>query len=364
MRDRKMIHDYAAFQYSQLQDLVEKLDRTSKNLDSRNKKIKKEAEKLIEKIASKTISIDPHTAYLWFAAQTDTEHNQKLTSAIREQWTKRTPHQHLDQQHGIRTIPDRDKLDLLPPFSFVLSFGFELRKPFLSKDDEAFHLLDNPVRKDKVFKTPVIAASGWKGALRYALWQLGYPEDSPSVDRLFGNPRECSQHEKLHAGRLQFFSTHFNSIENSIGYEIITPHDRETGTVNSRQGPILLETIRAAENNQADFTLAYIPLFYDSNIYKEIVTDFHILVRGIHAMMTVYGFGAKTSSGFGVAKDSVQKGSISLVLPDPVMKEINATQASEGSKATVMVKPKPFSTLTELSATEILPDLSFDKEGV
>ncbi len=38
MRDRKMIHDYAAFQYSQLQDLVEKLDRTSKNLDSREKR--------------------------------------------------------------------------------------------------------------------------------------------------------------------------------------------------------------------------------------------------------------------------------------------------------------------------------------
>ncbi len=79
--------------------------------------------------------------------------------------------------------------------------------------------------------------------------------------------------------------------------------------------------------------------------------------------MTVYGFGAKTSSGFEWRKTRSER-DISLVLPAPVMKEINATQASEGSKATVMIKLKPFSTLTELSATEILPDLSFDKEGV
>ncbi len=85
---------------------------------------------MIEKIASKTISIDPHTAYLWFAAQTDTEHNQKLTSAIREQWTKRTPHQHLDQQHGIRTIPDRDKLDHPATVQLVLSFGLNFANPF------------------------------------------------------------------------------------------------------------------------------------------------------------------------------------------------------------------------------------------
>lgn len=357
-----MIHDYAAFQQSRLKKQLLELDKTSQLIDSPDRRVKNEAENKIEKTASEAAKIDAHTAYLWFAAQTgSTSDNKKintLTSAIRKQWMSRPLHQHFDLQKGIRTTPDLNRLDILPPFSFVVSFSFALHKPYLSKDDEAFHILDNPVRKDKVFKNPVIAASGWKGALRYALWQLGYHKTDPSIQRLFGNPRECEHHDELHAGRLQFFSSHFNRTADSTGYDVITPHDRSSGTVNS-QGPIILETIRVDEKNRASFAVAYIPLFHKSCIHEEILRDCRILVNGIYAMMTTYGFGAKTSSGFGVAKNTVDDGHIFLTLPLPVTKANKSNALSAGNKSTV-IKRHDFGTLTELRTID--EQLSFPKE--
>jgi len=359
-----MIHDYAAFQYSRLKSLLEDIDGTSHQLNSQNKKEKKDAKNSIQDMASEAVRIDAHTAYLWFDAQStpgsqsgSNSRINELTSILSQQWMNRRHHQHPDQQTGIRTLPDVNRVDLLPPFSFVLSFSFELNKPCLSKDEETYHLLDNPVRKDKGFKTPVIAASGWKGALRYALWQQGYPEDDPSVRRLFGNPRECERHEELQAGRLQCFSSHFNRMADSRGYEVITPHDRESGTVT--KGPILMETIRVHENNLADFAVAYIPLFAGSCIYSEIVRDYRVLINGVHDMMTIYGFGAKTSSGFGVAKNTVHGGRVSLVLPAQASGNKNGQDLSAGLQSTV-VKHHSFCTLAELCKTGL--QLYFDKE--
>ena len=357
-----MGHDYAAFQYRRLKDLLEELDTTSNQLKNRDKRKRKEAEKKVREIASEAVGIDAHTAYLWFAAQTDSQQDETriktLTSELRQQWLNRPVQQYPGQPHGIPAVPGGDRFDLLPPFSFVLSFQFELHKPFLSKDDEAFHLLDNPVRKDRVFQTPMIAASGWKGALRYALWQLEYPENDSSVISMFGNPRECERHDELHAGRLQFFSSHFNNTANNIEYEVVTPHDREKGTV-GRQGPILLETIMAEANNKADFAVAYIPLFHGNETHAEIIRDFRALVKGLHAMMTVYGFGAKTSSGFGIAKDAVRDGLISLSLPSSAAKEINDQPASNSLQPRV-IKTLHFHTLSELCTTQL--PLFFEKE--
>jgi len=35
----------------------------------------------------------------------------------------------------------------------------------------------------------------------------------------------------------------------------------------------------------------------------QVAADLVVLAKGLRAMLTVYGFGAKTSSGFGVAED-------------------------------------------------------------
>ncbi len=72
---------------------------------------------------------------------------------------------------NIGLLPSSPDLTLLPPGSWFLQFTFTLAKPWISKDDDPFYVAEsvNPVRKDKVFKVPVMAASSWKGLLRWTL---------------------------------------------------------------------------------------------------------------------------------------------------------------------------------------------------
>lgn len=60
----------------------------------------------------------------------------------------------------------------LPPHSFFLQFPFTLARPYISKDDETFHVCENPVRKEKVFKVPMVEGSTWKGNLRWTATKL------------------------------------------------------------------------------------------------------------------------------------------------------------------------------------------------
>jgi CRISPR-associated protein Cmr2 len=186
--------------------------------------------------------------------------------------------------------PKLSDLDRLPSLSFMLRIPFKLRKPYLSKDDRTFHLLENSVHKDKVFQTPMVAPTGWKGALRATFWQLGHQENSEQIIRLFGNEREEEDHKKLKSGQLYFYPTFFDKIE----LEVINPHDRKTGI--GKTGPIFLECVPA--NATGEFILLYVP--FGAVKSEEVAADLKLVVEGIQAMLTVYGFGAKTSSGFGV----------------------------------------------------------------
>src|SRR5437588_3831917 len=202
--------------------------------------------------------------------------------------------------------PQESEFVNLPPLSFTLRVPFCLQKPYLSKDDRDFSLLDNPLRKEKVFQMPMVAATGWKGALRAAFWQLGYKEDHEVIQRLFGNPR--TSEEQL-AGRLHFCSTFFSSI----ALEVINPHNRETGV--GERGPILMECVPPGASG--DFVLLYVPFGLigqsDEKTRAEVSQDLETLTEGIHAMLTIYGFGAKTSSGFGIAGDRLTgKGALAL----------------------------------------------------
>lgn len=69
-------------------------------------------------------------------------------------------------------LPADFKLDAWPPTRLPASYlalrvDFELLT-WYSKDDRVFHVLDNPVRKDRVFGMPFMAAASWKGMLRWA----------------------------------------------------------------------------------------------------------------------------------------------------------------------------------------------------
>ncbi|NJK67865.1 MAG: hypothetical protein HC789_12795 [Microcoleus sp. CSU_2_2] len=188
------------------------------------------------------------------------------------------------------TPDSSDALDRLPQFSFMLRVPFKLQKPYLSKDDRTFHLLDNPVRKDKVFQTLMVASTSWKGALRATFWQLVDREDNEQIIRLFGNARED---EKGQAGRLYFYPTFFDKI----GLEVINPHDRKTGT---GKNPILIESVPIGATG--DFVLLYVP--FGKIDESQVAQDLELVAKGVEAMLVVYGFGAKTSSGFGIAEVS------------------------------------------------------------
>lgn len=146
----------------------------------------------------------------------------------------------------------------------------------------------------------MVAATSWKGALRSALWQLGYKEDNEATIRLLGNPRRGDEHQ---AGRLYFYPTFFDQI----GLEVINPHSRKTSV--GERGPILLECV--PQDEKGDLFLLYVPFGpleqTEENRRAEVAQDLQVLANGVQAMLTTYGFGAKTSSGFGTTEDRLAR---------------------------------------------------------
>ncbi|MGH9822723.1 MAG: RAMP superfamily CRISPR-associated protein [Blastocatellia bacterium] len=226
-------------------------------------------------------------------------------------------------------VPSESTFSTLPGLSFLLRIPFVLRQPYLSKDERDFYVLDNPLRRDRVFQTPMVAATGWKGALRNTLWQLGHKEDDQVIIRLFGNARDD---ELGQAGRLHFYSTFFSA---NAGLEIINPHDRKTG-VGVKRGPALMECV--PQKTKGDIAALYVPFGppdqSEPERYSEVAQDLELLAAGLHAMLTVYGFGAKTSSGFGTCEDKlIGEGMLS------VRADITAPARSTGTMPQAKVVP-------------------------
>ncbi len=225
------------------------------------------------------------------------------------------------------------KIDLhyFPKNTWYIHFKFNLKKPYFSRDDTDFYIIDNPIKKECVFKLPYVAPSQWKGALHATLVrQLAEEKDKlvkqewlerrVQLVRLFGNEKgvrvddtkfesyldkQRPEYAKVYreqlkkitksgyiAGNLHFYPTYFNHI----GIEVINPHERDTGVGTQ---PIYFECV--PEGTEGQFTILYIPLHQDIN--EEISeNDLAMVSRGIRDMLTVFGFGAKTSSGFGLAE--------------------------------------------------------------
>jgi len=235
---------------------------------SKNRNARKQAEDQMKQAAEKAVKIEPHLAYLWYWAQREeAKRFSEIANGIRDAWQKEAkrfseiangirdawqkhlavvdaqpaPQAHFDFRKlpdTFRFVPKPDIATVanLPRLSFLLHIAFRLQKPYLSKDERDFYLIDNPLRREKVFQMPMVASTSWKGALRAALWQLDYKEKHEITIRLFGNPRASDEHQ---AGRLHFFPTFFEQV----GLEVINPHDRKTG-VGTPRGPILMECVQ------------------------------------------------------------------------------------------------------------------------
>lgn len=261
--------------------------------------------------------------------------------------------QQFQRMEGLGLIGNPPDLATLPPGSFLIHFTFRLRKPYISKDDTEFYIIDNPVRKDKVFKVPYVAPTSWKGALRAAMVRE-LVEDSRTMDDkkfaaerfkltlLFGDEKGEEgarvtgladfldqvkdkkraantyrrkvkdyfgvENDKLmpyHRGRLFFYPTFFTQIS----LEVINPHDRKTGAGTQ---PIYIESVPTGA--EGTFTLLYVPFDrigreeanpeqgIDKSLKQEVEEDMWKVAKGVRAMFTEYGFGGKTSSGFGTAE--------------------------------------------------------------
>lgn len=279
-------------------------------------------------------------------------------------------HKRLDEMKAINLAASDMILPLITDFphgSWALNVPFTLGKSYISRDDTDFYIIDNPVKKEWVFKVPYIAPSQWKGALRSAMVQelvsdLGnekidekkFTEERIRLYRLFGNEKDGTgeflnkalayyimrsrlnegQSEQISPeilnskikevaeafkselvrrvvsreykqgdiegfqGNLHFYPTYFDRI----GLEVINPHDRETG---AGKNPIYFECV--PEGTNGTFNLLFVPLTGRELSDDEANEDLEAVARGVKAMMTCYGFGAKTSSGFGVADVSWQE---------------------------------------------------------
>lgn len=205
-------------------------------------------------------------------------------------------------------------MDILVPFSALLSFSLVLDKPYLSRDENLFYIIDNPVRREKVFGQPYVAPSSWKGSLRSALRCLDdekYSDDKEIMRRLFGNERGTDEQDRLRSGRLFFYPAFFDKV----GLEVINPHDRATRA--GRQ-PIYLEC--APTGAKGIFTLLYVPFDRvglkgeeeERKTMAQVSEDLQVVALGLRLMLTVYGFGAKTSSGYGLARDESLEGNITV----------------------------------------------------
>ncbi|RJP46225.1 MAG: hypothetical protein C4583_19255 [Anaerolineaceae bacterium] len=242
-------------------------------------------------------------------------------NALRTDWAKKRLKVDLGQLPDFLKPPLID-LSQLPLGSFCIQFTFKLLKPYTSRDDNQFYIVDNPIVRDKVFRLPMVRPTAWKGSLRHALWQLGHQEEDDQIKQLFGTAND-EQPEKGNNGRLYFYPTFFTQTS----LEIINPHDRER---RFGKNPILMESVPIGTDGA--FTLLYTPLDRIGKAVGEtrqqIFADLQLVAAGLEALFTVYGFGAKTSSGFGLASNQLpQNGDIKVNYPsatEPIIQDFNS----------------------------------------
>lgn len=260
----------------------------------------------------------------------------------------------LDSMRSLQLATPDAHLATLPFGSWFLQFNFNLAKPWISKDDDPFYVAEsvNPVRKDKVFKVPVMSAASWKGLVRWTAMHVrlalkrdqleardfakervrqallfghekgaepGHAQDvaahldslnqdaAPLYRRLVKDHFGLSANAKEmphHSGRLTFYPTFFDLID----AEIINPHSRKT---KAGTHPIYLECVPAGATGT--FSLLYVPFDVigrksEEEMRHEAKKDLQLVAEAISAMMYTYGFSAKRTSGFGTARDEIQKG--------------------------------------------------------
>jgi CRISPR-associated protein Cmr2 len=262
----------------------------------------------------------------WFAAaeveRSAATNDQQRKDADRKKNNARNCYMNRAVQRTL-ALPSDLRLEPWPPTLLhdswlALEVEFKLLTPWYSKDDRPFHVLDNPVRKDRVFGVPFMSAASWKGMLRWACrMQAGLQahfangkrfkewDDPHWILHLFGN--EKGEEKNFSQGALVFSPTWFDKI----GFEVINPHSRarRAGTQ-----PIVYEVVPGRrpkgnspneheEGGKGKLRLLYAP--WPGMKPPANPADFlPQLLEAIEQLLTCYGISAKRTVGWGTAEIS------------------------------------------------------------
>lgn len=202
---------------------------------------------------------------------------------IQDEWAANA-----DLMENCGAVPSigKDEMHCLAAGSFAISIDFRLTAPWYSKDDYPLYPMENPVRKEWVFKVPEMSAAGWKGVFFAASRAMNL--EQKTLERLFG---VANDDDTGSSGCLKFFPCFFNQVE----YTVINPHGRRT---RAGKNPITFET--APEGCRFRFTLLY-EAEHEADPQTQ-AEDRELVARLIQDVFTRQGFGAKTNIGFGRAE--------------------------------------------------------------
>jgi CRISPR-associated protein Cmr2 len=195
--------------------------------------------------------------------------------------------------------PKEENRQYCPPNSTLIKISFTLKKPYTSKDEGEFNVIDNkifenPIVRDKFTGLPMVKPTTWKGHLRFAAERVECDKERKKIiiKRLFGS--EPEEKENPLKGRLYFFPTFFDEEAEK---EVITPLKRDTRT--PARGPIPFEVMKPSK--EGEFNLLYLPYPKGDNYQEsQVDEDLEFLSKSLELMFYSYGFSAKKTSGFGV----------------------------------------------------------------
>jgi CRISPR-associated protein Cmr2 len=236
--------------------------------------------------------------------------DKEVKNQARKRYLKHASESSFRLPEGFPFEPDFSRLPY--PSWLGIEVSFTLETAWCSKDDRLFHVLDNPVRKDRVFGIPFMPASSWKGLLRWVCrMQAGLLDhlqknnmkmdgwkDPSWIVHFFGN--EKGEEDAFSRGALVFYPTWFGKI----GYEVINPHSRvrRAGTQ-----PIYYEVVPAETAGKLHLLYAPLPLRTGKKIINPGET-LSKLVDTVEALLSAYGISAKRTAGWGTAKISRWQG--------------------------------------------------------
>lgn len=188
-------------------------------------------------------------------------------------------------------IADPDFSTLPESSWFGIKIEFTLKTPWYSKDDRPLHVMDNPVRKDRLFGVSFMSASSWKGMLRWACRMQKEMTKKEEI-HLFGNDKD--EQKDFSAGALVFYPTWFDNV----GFEMINPHSRKT---KAGTNPIYYEVVSPETKGMLSLLYAPFPGSVDRDNGAS-AKVFLNLVDAIEALLQTYGISAKRTVGWGTAQ--------------------------------------------------------------